>query len=379
MQRSNRPFIGNPAIFGGRERPIIGTHRTTRRGYSEEDILGIFGENWLRIAGQVWKLLSDISASGGHDMTNSAERDFIGYGAQPPDPKWPARARLALNFVVNYEEGAEYCILDGDAHSETMLSDGGAPEALAGQRSLNTESSYEFGSRAGVWRILRVFGEREIPLTVYAVGLALERNPAVGEVIAERGYDVVAHGWRWIDYCDVPEAVEREHIERCVDTIQRLTGRRPLGWFTGRPSVNTRRLVVEEGGFLYDCDAINDDLPYWVTVGDRRHLVICHAFDTNDGRFSPGRGFSLADDWFAYMRDAFDWLYAEGEAAPKFLTVAVHCRMIGRPGRIGALVRFLEHVGKHPEVWICRREDVARHWYQHYGTEADRQRLELSA
>ena len=310
---------------------------------------------------------------------HSTERDFIGYGPRPPDPQWPGNARLALNFVVNYEEGAEYCILDGDAHSETMLSDGGAPEALDGQRSLNTESSYEFGSRAGVWRILRVFGEREVPLTVYGVGLALERNPAVGELIAERGYDVVAHGWRWIDYQDVPEEVEREHIERCADTIRRLTGRRPLGWFTGRPSVNTRRLVVEHGGFLFDCDAINDDLPYWVNVGDQRHLVICHTFDTNDGRFSPGRGFSTADHWFTYMRDAFDWLYTEGEVAPKFLTVAVHCRMIGRPGRIGALARFLEHVGKHPDVWVCRREDVARHWYQHHGTEEDRKRLQLPA
>ena len=310
-------------------------------------------------------------------MTQTANRDFIGYGRKPPDPQWPGGARLALYFVVNYEEGAEYCILDGDAHSEIMLSDGGAPEALAGQRSLNTESSYEFGSRAGVWRILRVFGEREIPLTVYGVGLALERNPAVGELIAERGYDVVGHGWRWIDYCDVPEAVEREHIEHCADTIQRLAGRRPLGWFTGRPSVNTRRLVVEHGGFLYDCDAINDDLPYWVTVGDQRHLVICHTFDANDGRFSPGRGFSTADHWFTYMRDAFDWLYAEGASAPKFLTVAMHCRMIGRPGRISALARFLEHVMKHPDVWVCRREEVARHWYQNHGSEADRQRLEL--
>ena len=319
-----------------------------------------------------------MAVSGGRDITHSAERDFIGYGPQPPDPQWPGRARLALNFVVNYEEGAEYSILEGDAHSETMLSELGSQEALAGQRNLNIESSYEYGSRAGVWRILRVFGERDLPLTVYGVGLALERNPAVGEVIAERGYDVVGHGWRWIEYRDVPEAEEREHIERCVDTIQRLTGRRPLGWFTGRPSVNTRRLVVEEGGFLYDCDAINDDLPYWVNIGDRRHLVICHTFDANDGRFSRGQGFSMADDWFVYMRDAFDWLYAEGAMAPKFLTVALHCRMIGRPGRISALARFLEHVGKHPDVWVCRREDVARHWYQHHGTETDRGRAELS-
>ncbi len=313
------------------------------------------------------------------DITNSINRDFIGYGPTPPNPQWPGAARLALNFVVNYEEGAENCVLDGDTHSETMLSELGAQPAFENQRNLNIESSYEYGSRAGIWRILRVFGERDLPLTLYGVGLALERNPAIGEVVAERGYDVVGHGWRWIDYRNVPEDIERDHIERCVDTIERLTGRRPLGWFTGRPSVNTRRLVVEENGFLYDCDAINDDLPYWVTMAGRRHLVICHTFDTNDGRFSRGQGFSMADDWFAYMRDAFDWLYAEGELAPKFLTVALHCRMIGRPGRIAALARFIEHIATYPDVWICRREEVARHWYQHQGTEEDRQRLALLA
>ena len=302
-------------------------------------------------------------------MGTEPDRDFVGYAAAPPNPKWPRGARLALNFVLNYEEGAEYCVLNGDRHSETMLSELGMQPAYQGQRNLNMESSYEYGSRAGIWRILGVFEERQVPLTLYGVGLALERNPAVAEQAAKHGCDIVGHGWRWIDYRDVPEDVEREHIARCRDTIERLTGHRPVGWFTGRPSINTRRLVVEEGGFLYDSDAINDDLPYWVKIGDRHHLVICHTFDTNDGRFSRGQGFVTAQDWFVYMRDAFDWLYDEGEHAPKLLTVAMHCRMLGRPGRIGALTRLLDHIDEHSNVWLCRREEIARHWYaQHAPT-----------
>ena len=299
-------------------------------------------------------------------MNTGPERDFIGYGPNPPDPKWPGGARLALNIILNYEEGAEYSVLDGDAHSEAMLSEVAA-QPYPGERNLNVESSYEYGSRAGVWRILRVFEERQHPLTIYGVGVALERNPAVAEKTARMGCDYVGHGWRWIDYRNMPEAEERDHIARCVEAIERLTGKRPLGWFTGRPSLNTRRLVVEEGGFLYDCDASNDDLPYWVDVDGKRHLVICHTFDTNDGRFTRGQGFVKADDWFTYMRDAFDWLYREGEISPKLLTVAMHCRMIGRPGRTSALTRFLDHVTAHPDVWLCRREDIAQHWYEHHG------------
>ena len=294
------------------------------------------------------------------------DRDFVGYGEHPPDPRWPGGARLALNVVLNYEEGAEYCVLDGDEHAESILSELGAGAPVAAARNLNIESSYEYGSRAGVWRILRVLGERELPFTLYGVGLALEKNPAVAEAAARLDCDVVAHGWRWIDYRDVPEDVERERIARCRDTIERLTGQRPVGWFTGRPSVNTRRLVVEEGGFRYDCEAINDDLPYWVRVGDQHQLVICHTFDTNDGRFGRGQGFEHADDWFIYMRDAFDWLYQEGDYAPKMLTVAMHCRLIGRPARIAALGKFLDHVAKHPDVWLCRRGEIADHWYTHH-------------
>jgi allantoinase len=298
-------------------------------------------------------------------MTGGPPRDFTGYGPLPPDPRWPGGARLALNLVLNYEEGAEYSVLDGDPHSESMLSEVAAVP-LPGARNLNVESSYEYGSRAGVWRVLRVFAERGVPFTVYAVGAALARNPAVAEATAKLGCDYVGHGWRWIDYAAVPEDTERAHIARTVETVERLTGRRPLGWFTGRPSLNTRRLVVEAGGFLYDCDAINDDLPYWVTVDGRRHLVICHTFDTNDGRFTRGQGFVTAAQWFEYMRDAFDWLRAEGAVAPKMLTVALHCRMIGRPGRIAALARFLDYVTGFPDVWICRREEIARHWHAHH-------------
>lgn len=299
-------------------------------------------------------------------MTRVPVRDLVGYGRNPPDPCWPGGARLALNFVLNYEEGAEYCVLNGDAHSETALSDLSGLVPLYGTRHLNIESAYEYGSRVGVWRILEVFKERGLPLTVYAVGRALEQNPAVGEVVAAEGHDVVCHGWRWIDYQWVGEEQEREHIARCVGTIERLTGSRPVGWYTGRPSPNTRRLVVEHGGFLYDCDAYNDDLPYWVVVGDRPHLVICHSLDCNDSRFTRAQGFDLAEDWLVYMRDAFDWLYAEGARTPRFMTVALHCRLIGRPGRMAALTRFLDHVERHADVWVCRRLEVARHWHERH-------------
>lgn len=293
-------------------------------------------------------------------------RDLIGYGPTPPDPRWPGAARLAVNFVLNYEEGAEYNVLEGDAHSETLLSDLSGLEPLHGTRDLNIESAYEYGSRVGVWRCLGVFAERSVPITVYAVGLALEKNPAVADAIGAAGHDVVAHGWRWIDYRNVDEDIEGEHIQRCVETIERLTGERPIGWYTGRPSLNTRRLVVAQGGFLYDCDAYNDELPYWVQVEGRPHLVICHTLDTNDSRFSRAQGFDLAEEWLTYMRDSFDALYAEGADHPRFMTIAVHARLIGHPGRIGALERLRDHVLAHDDVWICRRNEVARHWYEHH-------------
>lgn len=301
-------------------------------------------------------------------MAHWGARDFVGYGDHPPDPRWPGGARLAVNFIINYEEGAEYCPLDGDPHAESSLSELTPAPALPGLRNRNMESAYEYGSRVGVWRLLRLFRERGIVPTLYIVGYALEKNPAVGEAVAALGADTVGHGWRWIDYALMGEAEEREHISRTVDTIRRLTGARPVGWYTGRPSLNTRRLVVEEGGFLYDCDDYNDDLPYWTEVSGRRHLVVPHSLDTNDSRFARYQGLETADQYFTYLRDAFDWLYAEGESQPRMLTVPMHCRLIARPGRIGGLARFLDYVQQHERVWICRREDIARHWHAEHGS-----------
>jgi allantoinase len=295
-------------------------------------------------------------------VSDDHSRDLIGYGARPPDPAWPRGARLAFNLVVNYEEGAEYCVLNGDARSESILSDLATVEPRWGERDLSMESGYEYGSRYGLWRVLRLIEEREFAFTTYAVGQALEQNPEAAAAIAAADCDVVSHAWRWIDYHGMAEDEEHAHIRRSVDTIARLTGTRPIGWYTGRPSLNTRRLVVEEGGFLYDCDAYNDDLPYWTVVAGKPHLVICHSFDHNDSRFTRAPGFALADDFFTYVKDAFDWLYAEGAEAPKMMTVAVHCRLIGRPGRIAGLARLLDHVARHDDVWICQRGEIARHW-----------------
>jgi putative urate catabolism protein len=292
----------------------------------------------------------------------SYPRDLKGYGRTPPQAEWPNGARLALSIVLNYEEGAEYSVLHGDPHSESILSDLGVTSPLIGARNLNIEQLYGYGSRVGVWRLLDLFGERRIPLTIYAVGMALERNPDVATAIVAAGHEVASHGWRWIDYQDMPEAEERQHIGRAVAAIERLTGQRPLGWYTGRPSPNTRRLVVAEGGFLYDSDAYDDDLPYWITVDGKGHLVIPYSFDNNDSRFTRSQGFDLADEFFAYLRDGFDWLYAEGAKTPRMMSVGLHCRLIGKPGRIGGLAKFLDHVRRHDDVWLCRRVDIARHW-----------------
>jgi allantoinase len=290
-------------------------------------------------------------------------RDMVGYGVVPPDPFWPNKARLALNFVVNYEEGAEYGLPEGDPHGETILSEQhpGAPQL--GMRNRNMESLYEYGSRVGIWRLLRLFRERDMPLTSYIVGRALELNPAVGSAIAETKCDSVCHGWRWIDYQSMDPAQEREHIARTVAIIERLTGTRPLGWYTGRPSLNTRRLIVEHGGFLFDSDDYNDELPYWVEVDGRQHLVIPHSFDTNDSRFARGSGLETADQFFTYLRDSFDWLYREGTESPRMMTVSLHCRLIGHPGRISGLAQFLDYVVQHDRVWVCRRTEIARHWH----------------
>jgi allantoinase len=295
----------------------------------------------------------------------SYPRDLIGYGATPPDPKWPGGARLALQIVLNYEEGGERSILHGDAESEAFLQEVVGIAPLRGVRNLQVESIYEYGSRVGFWRLLRLFADRAIPISVFAVAMALERHPVAAQAIVAAGHEVVSHGWRWIDYQFVDEAEERAHIRRAVESLTRTTGARPLGWYTGRLSPNTRRLVVEEGGFLYDADAYNDDLPYWEVVDGRPHLVIPYTLDNNDMKFGTAQGFSTGDEFFTYLRDAFDVLYAEGTMAPKMMSVGLHMRLVGRPGRFAALQRFLDHVQRR-DVWICRRIDIARHWIERH-------------
>jgi putative urate catabolism protein len=296
-------------------------------------------------------------------------RDLAGYGARPPHPRWPGGARIALQFVLNYEEGAENSVLHGDPASETFLSEIIGAAAFAG-RHLSMESMYEYGARAGVWRVLRAFADRAMPLTIFGVAMALERNPAVVDAFLRAGHEIASHGYRWISYQDVDEDTEREHVERAVETITRLTGAPPAGWYTGRDSPRTRRLVVEHGGFVYDADSYADDLPYWTDVatrdGVRPHLVVPYTLDTNDMRFATPQGFNSGDQFHAYLRDAFDTLYAEGDPrgldAPKMLSIGLHCRIVGRPARLASLARFLDHVQQHEDVWVARRIDIARHF-----------------
>ena len=303
-----------------------------------------------------------------YDSTAPYPRDLAGYGRSPPHPQWPGNARVAVQFVLNYEEGGENAVLHGDAGSEQFLSEMFNPPAFA-DRHLSMESNYEYGSRVGVWRILREFERRGLPLTVFGVGMALQRHPEVTAAFKELGHEIACHGWRWISYQGVDEATEREHMRLGIEAIEQLTGDRPLGWYTGRDSPNTRRLVVDDGGFEYDSDYYGDDLPFWMQVKKTDgavvpHLVVPYALDTNDMRFSLPQGFSQAEDFFIYLRDSFDALYAEGETAPKMMSVGMHCRLLGRPGRIVALQRFLDHVQQHDKAWICRRIDIARHWKQ---------------
>ena len=289
-------------------------------------------------------------------------RDLVGYGQRPPPAQWPAGARIAVQFVLNYEEGGENCVLHGDPASEAFLSEivGAAP--WPGQRHPSMESIYEYGSRVGVWRLLDLFARYEIPLTIFGVAMALERNPAVAEAAMAAGHEICSHGYRWIDYRDVPEDVEREHLERAIEIIRRLTGERPLGWYTGRTSERTRALVVKEGGFLYDADDYNDDLPFWTEVNGKSHLVVPYTLDNNDMRFATPQGFNSGDQFYSYLRDAFDVLYAEGEHTPRMMSVGLHCRLVGRPGRLAALARFIEYTRRFDDVWYGRRIDIARHW-----------------
>ena len=289
-------------------------------------------------------------------------RDMVGYGARPPDPQWPGGANLCLTVAVNYEAGGENSILHGDTHSEGALTDTGFPP-YEGVRNMIVESAFEYGSRRGFWRIMRILDERDIKTSVWAVVMGLERNPQAAQAIVEGGHEVVSHGWRWFDYQHVPEEIERQHIRRAIDGLERLTGERPVGWMTGRPSPNTRRLLVEEGGFLYDRDSLADELPYWVRVGDRPHLVIPISYETNDNRFNEHSGFVTAGDFFTYLKDAFDVLYREGERGePKMMMLGLHDRIVGRPARAAGLERFLDYVLEHDKVWFARGVDIARHW-----------------
>ena len=297
-------------------------------------------------------------------------RDMVGYGANPPQAKWPQGARLAVQFVINYEEGAENNILHGDKASEAFLSEIVGAQPWLGQRHMSMESIYEYGSRVGVWRLFDLFSRMDIPVTVFAVAMALARNPAIVEAAMAAGHEICSHGYRWIDYRDISEDMEREHLLKAIEIITRLTGKRPLGWYTGRTSVNTRRLVVEEGGFLYDADDYNDDLPFWTEVDGKQHLVVPYTLDTNDMRFATPQGFNSGDQFFAYLRDSFDVLYEESSITPRMMSVGLHCRLAGRPGRIRSLENFINHARAHSGVWFCRRIDIARHWHRQFGMNA---------
>ncbi|KPL55077.1 allantoinase [Prosthecomicrobium hirschii] len=293
-------------------------------------------------------------------------RDMIGYGRTPPDPKWPGGARVAVQFVINYEEGGENAVIHGDAASEAFLSEIVGAAAWPGKRHMNMESIYEYGSRAGFWRLWRLFTARGIPVTVYGVAHALMRNPDVVAAMREADWEIASHGLKWIDYKDFTEAEERAHMLEAIRIHTEVTGSRPLGWYTGRSSIHTQKLVMEEGGFLYDSDSYADDLPYWVDGGRGPHLVIPYTLDANDMRFATPQGFNSGDQFFAYLKDSFDLLYAEGETAPKMMSVGLHCRLVGRPGRAAALARFLDYVQSHDAVWCPRRIDIAWHWHAHH-------------
>lgn len=296
-------------------------------------------------------------------------RDFIGYGEHPPVVQWPNKARVAVQFVINYEEGGENCILHGDRASEAFLSEVVGAQPLPGQRHMNIESMYEYGGRAGFWRLHRLFTERNMPVTVFGVAMALERNPVVVDAMLKADWEIASHGYRWIDYQYVPENVEREHLQQAIEIHKRVTGSRPDGWYTGRNSMNTRKLVVEEGGFLYDADDYSDDLPRWDTESGKPHLVIPYTLDVNDMRFTAAQGFNSGDQFFTYLKDSFDVLYEEGQTQPKMMSVGLHCRLVGRPARAAALKRFLDYIQQHDDVWVCRRADIARHWHAHHPAE----------
>ena len=296
-------------------------------------------------------------------MNDKDTRDLRGYGANPPDPCWPGGARLALQIVLNYEEGGENCVLHGDTASEAFLSEITNAAAREGVRHMSMESLYEYGSRVGVWRLKRLFDRYGIPVTVFAVGMAVEQYPEPVQALYAAGHEICSHGYRWIDYQYVDEATEREHMHKAIKAIEDATGERPRGWYTGRSSPNTRALVVEEGGFLYDADDYSDELPFWNHQHGQPHLVVPYTLDVNDMRFNTAQGFNSGTQFLQYLKDSFDVLYAEGADSPRMMSVGLHCRISGRPGRYAALEAFLRYARSHDDVWFCRRVDIARHWH----------------
>ena len=305
-------------------------------------------------------------------MIEAYPRDLIGYGRNPPDPRWPGRARVAVQFVLNYEEGGERSILHGDKESEAFLSDVLGAVPWPGQRHMNVESMYEYGSRAGFWRLWRLFGARKLPITVFGVARALARNLDAVAAMREAGWEIASHGLKWIDYKDTPEAEERADLIEAIRIHTKVTGARPLGWYTGRTSVNSLKLVLEEGGFTYSSDSYADDLPYWVKGPKGPHVIVPYTLDANDMRFVNAQGFAGSDEFFAFLRDAFDVVYAEGHDAPKMMSIGLHCRLTGRPGRTAGLARFLDHIAKHDRVWVATRLDIARHWINEHRALADK-------
>ena len=298
-------------------------------------------------------------------MVKKNSRDFVGYGSKGKKISWPNEAKLALQFVLNYEEGGENSVLNGDKYSETFLSEIIGAKAIKG-RHMSMESIYEYGSRAGFWRLDKLFKENKIPVTIFGVGLALKQNPEVCNAIKNGDYEIAAHGYRWIDYQDIKKSVEKKHMQQAIKIIKDIFGSRPSGWYTGRCSPNTRDLVFEDGGFLYDSDSYSDDLPYWEERGKKKQLIVPYTLDNNDMRFATNQGFNTGDHFYNYLKDSFDVLYEEGKTNPKMMSVGLHCRLIGRPGRIQSLKRFIDYVSQFDDIWICKRVDIAKHWIKNY-------------
>ena len=298
-------------------------------------------------------------------MSEKNNRDMVGYGYNDFKVVWLNNARLAVQIVLNYEEGAENCVLNGDNNSEIFLSEIIGAQPVKG-RHINMESLYEYGSRRGFWRIHKLFQEKKIPITIFGVGMALEKNPEICKAIKNSDYEVASHGWRWIDYQNIKKSEEKKHMQLAIKAHTKIFGKRPNGWYTGRCSPNTRDLVIEDGGFLYDSDSYSDDLPYWETRGKKKQLIIPYTLDNNDMRFATNQGFNTGDHFFTYLKDSFDALYEEGKTSPKMMSVGLHCRIVGKPGRIQALKKFLNYIKKHKNVWVCKRVDIAKHWIKNY-------------